>query len=96
MKKLFIKLLSLLLSLFALSSCSFIKNKNLHGEDLAKLSNDELYEAVYFQNLDIVTSFESEKLAGVHPSFLQLTAYTTLKNQSFIYTLIDIAAILAL
>ena len=75
MKKLFIKLLSLLLSLFALSSCSFIKNKNLHGEDLAKLSNDELYEAVYFQNLDIVTSFESEKLALAQMSSFRRTVF---------------------
>ncbi len=75
MKKAILKLFSLLLSLFTLSSCSFMKNKNLHGEELAKLSNDELYEAVYFQNLDIVTSYETEQLALAQMNSARRTVY---------------------
>lgn len=75
MKKAILKLFSLLLSLFTLSSCSFMINKNLHGEELAELSNDELYEAVYFQNLDIVTSYETEVLALSQMSPVRRTVF---------------------
>ncbi len=36
------------------------ENKQLHGEDLLTLSDDDLYETVYFQNLDIAESAEDE------------------------------------
>ena len=43
-----------------LNSCSMIPKKNLHGERLLKLSDDQLFEAVYFYNLDLVESYPSE------------------------------------
>lgn len=61
--------------LFTLTSCGFVVNKNLHGENLEKLSDDELYEAVYFQNLDIVDSYESEEAALEEMSSVRRTVY---------------------
>lgn len=36
------------------------KNKQLHGEELLSLSDEDLFEAVYFQNIDISESAEDE------------------------------------
>ena len=36
------------------------KNKNLHGEELLALSDDDLFETVYFQNLEIAEAAEDE------------------------------------
>lgn len=36
------------------------KNKLLHGEELLTLSDDDLFETVYFQNLDIAANGEDE------------------------------------
>ncbi len=36
------------------------ENKQLHGEDLLTLSNDALFNTVFFQNLDIAESAEDE------------------------------------
>lgn len=36
------------------------ENKKLHGEDLLKLSDDDLFETIYFQNLDIAEQAENE------------------------------------
>ena len=43
-----------------LASCGMLPQKNLHGEKLLKLSDDQLFEAVYFYNLDLVESYPSE------------------------------------
>lgn len=34
------------------------KNKELHGEDLLSLSDDEIFDAIYYQNLDITENAE--------------------------------------
>ena len=65
MKKLFskIKMAAIVMGGIAallLSSCSMIPKKNLHGEKLLKLSDDQLFEAVYSYNLDLVESYPSE------------------------------------
>ncbi len=36
------------------------KNKQLHGEELLTLSDEDLFEAVYFQNIDIAEAAEDE------------------------------------
>lgn len=43
-------------------SCVFLK-KEVHGTELLKLSDDQLYEKVYFQMLDLVESYPDEKIA---------------------------------
>ena len=68
MKKLFskIKLGGIIaggIAALLLSSCSTIPRKNLHGEELLKLSDDQLFEAVYFYNLDLVESYPDEAAA---------------------------------
>ena len=74
MKKL-LKAITIIMLLFTLTSCGFVVNKNFHGENLEKLSDDELYEAVYFQNLDIVDSYESEEAALEEMSSVRRTVY---------------------
>ena len=37
------------------------KNKQLHGEELLSLSDEALFEAVYFQNIDIAEAGEDEE-----------------------------------
>jgi len=39
----------------------FDEKKQLHGQDLLKLSDDDLFEVVYFQNLDIADGAEDEE-----------------------------------
>lgn len=39
------------------------KNKKLDSDSVMKLSNDDLYEAVYFKLLDFVESYENEESA---------------------------------
>ena len=68
MKKLFskIKLGGIIaggIAALLLSSCSTIPRKNLHGEELLKLSDDQLFEAVYFYNLDLIESYPDEVTA---------------------------------
>ena len=46
-----------------LHSCSMLLKKNLHGKKLLKLSDDQLFEAVYFYNLALVESFPDEATA---------------------------------
>ena len=36
------------------------ENKQLHGEDLLTLSDDDLFETIYFQNIDIAEDAEDE------------------------------------
>lgn len=36
------------------------ENKQLHGEDLLTLSDDDLFETIYFQNIDIAEAAEDE------------------------------------
>ncbi len=36
------------------------KNRQLHGEDLLTLSDDDLFETIYFQNIDIAEEAEDE------------------------------------
>ena len=68
MKKLFskMKMAGILLGSIAallLNSCSMLPRKNLHGDKLLKLSDDQLFEAVYFHNLDLVESYPDESTA---------------------------------
>lgn len=68
MKKVFSKIkfaLILIVGIFGIifSACGFHTKKHLHGDKLLKLTDDELFEAVYFQNLDLVESFEDEETA---------------------------------
>jgi len=48
--------------LVLLSSCGLWR-KEIHGEELLKLNDNELYERVYLQNLDFVESFDDEETA---------------------------------
>lgn len=75
MKGIIVKLIALLTVLGILSSCGFAMNKNPHGDELQKLSDNELYEAVYFQNLDVVDSYESEETALEEMSKVRRTVY---------------------
>ncbi|MBR3979458.1 MAG: DUF4375 domain-containing protein [Oscillospiraceae bacterium] len=47
-------------SFIAESMANYDEMKQLHGEALLALSDDDLFEAVYFQNLDIAESAEDE------------------------------------
>ena len=71
----FLRILIVTILICSLSSCGFVTNKNLHGEALQQLSDNELYEAVYFQNLDIVVSDTSEKNALEGMSEVRRTFY---------------------
>ena len=44
-----------------LASCGMLPQKNLHGEKLLRLSDAQLYEAVYFYNLDLIESYPNER-----------------------------------
>ena len=72
----FLKIISIILSLFSLTSCNTsLPNKDLHGEELSDLTDDELYETIYFQNLDIVYSYESEEIALKKMDSVRKTVY---------------------
>lgn len=58
-----------------LSACGLLTQKHLHGEKLLKLSDDQLFEAVYFQNLDLVESYEDEETALSQISAARRTVY---------------------
>lgn len=80
MKKRFLKrklCLVLLLSFVTLllASCRNLPTKVLHGEELKKLSDNELFETVYSQTLDIVDSFPNEETALSKMSVEQKTVY---------------------
>ena len=45
-----------------LTSCG-IKPKGIHGTELLKLADNQLYEKVYFQTLDLVESYSDEEIA---------------------------------
>jgi len=80
MKKFFskIKFAAVLIGgLFALilSSCSMTPKKHLHGDKLLALPDDELFEVVYFQSLDLVESFADEESALSQISTVCRTVY---------------------
>jgi len=57
-----------------LAACS-VKNKLLHGNSLLRLTDDRLYEKIYFRNLDFVESFEDEETALSNMSTERKTVY---------------------
>ena len=57
-----------------LSSCS-TASESIHGQELLKLSDDELFETVYFQNIDTVMSYPDESVALSQISPEQRTFY---------------------
>lgn len=63
--------------LFALllSACSKIPKKQMYGEQLLTLSDRQLFETVYFQNLDLVESFADEASALSQISPARRTVY---------------------
>jgi hypothetical protein len=63
------------LLLILLSACVGVSKKQLHGEDLLKLSDDKLFEAVYLQTLELVDSFVDEEAALKQISPVQRTVY---------------------
>ncbi len=67
MKKLFTKLKTAGTVLFAIVSLLFtscvMKPKEIHGDELLKLNDSQLYEKVYLQTLDLVESFADEETA---------------------------------
>ena len=63
------------LFLILLSGCGMFSKKHLHGEDLLKLSDDKLFEAVYIQTLDLVESFADEESAFAQISPAHRTVY---------------------
>lgn len=67
LKKLFSKIKVAVIALTGiitalLCSCG-MSSKNLHGQELLTLSDDELFETVYFQTLDVVMSYPDESIA---------------------------------
>ena len=50
-------------------------NKNLHGEDLLALSDDDLFETIYLQNLDIAGEAEDEEKEIAQFSGARRTVY---------------------
>ncbi len=80
MRKIIFKLKPILVLLLSfimlfLTSCGILKTKELHGEELKKLSDDALFEAVYLQTLDVVDSFPDEETAFTRISIEQKTVY---------------------
>ena len=80
MRKIFFKLKSisvLLLSfvMLFLTSCGIFRTNELHGEELKKLSDEQLYETVYLQTLDLVETFSDEEAAFSKISVEQKTFY---------------------
>ena len=67
----------LIWGLFAipLSMTGLFSKKHLHGTKLKKLPDDKLFEAVYFQNLDLVESFADEDIALSQISPARRTVY---------------------
>ncbi len=51
------------------------ENKLLHGEDLLTLSDDDLYETIYFQNLDIAEAAEDEDKESAQFTGARKTVY---------------------
>ncbi|MBQ7045939.1 MAG: DUF4375 domain-containing protein [Clostridia bacterium] len=80
MKKIFIKFKSAFMVLLSfitvlLSSCGVLGTKQVHGDELKKLSDVELFETVYFQILDTVESFDNEEAALSQINVEQKTVY---------------------
>ncbi len=80
MRKIFFKLksISVLLSSFVmlfLTSCGILRTNELHGEELKKLSDEQLYETVYLQTIDLVETFSDEETAFSKISVEQKTFY---------------------
>ena len=79
MRKIFFKLnsISVLLSfvMLFLTSCGILSTNELHGEELKKLSDEQLYETVYLQTLDLVETFSDEETAFSKISVEQKTFY---------------------
>ena len=80
MKKFLLKLkfaAVLFWGLFAipLSMTGLFSKKHLHGTKLKKLPDDKLFEAVYFQNLDLIESFADEDIALSQISPARRTVY---------------------
>lgn len=80
MKKFFSNIKSIVMILYGLilillSACGVYPNKRLHGEDLLKLPDEQLFETVYLQNLDRVESFPSEYIALSQITPAQRTVY---------------------
>lgn len=72
----FLRIIALILSLFSLASCEIsLPNNDLHGAELSAFTDDELYETIYFQNLDIVDSYESEEVALEEMNSVRKTVY---------------------
>ena len=63
------------LFLILLSACGVLSKKEVHGEDLRKLSDDKLFETVYLQTLDLVEAFDDEDSAFAQISPAQRIVY---------------------
>ena len=55
-------IVALLCGILSFTSCG-ISQKELHGTELLNLSDDRLYEKVYFQTLDLIESYPDEETA---------------------------------
>ena len=80
MKKISFKFKTVLVLLLSfvmlfLTSCGILNTKELHGEELKKLSDEELFETVYLQTLDVVDSFPDKETAFSKISIEQKTVY---------------------
>ncbi|MBQ3182902.1 MAG: DUF4375 domain-containing protein [Clostridia bacterium] len=75
MNKILIVIAIVAISIFILTACGFIPNKNVHGEDLLKLSDGRLYETVYLQNINLVETYDDEATALSQISDVQRTVY---------------------
>ena len=60
---------------FLLTSCAFTASKNLHGAELAELPDEQLFETVYLQTIDLVLSYPDEEIAFSKISPEQRTVY---------------------
>ncbi len=62
---------------FADAMGASVKNRSLHGEDLLVLSDEELFQTVYFQSIDMVenTENELEQLAGARRTAYILSTF---------------------
>lgn len=80
MKNLFTKVkiaLAMIGSLVAVffSACGLFPQKQVHGDNLLKLSDSKLFETVYLQTLELVESFPDEETALSEMSTPQKTVY---------------------
>ncbi len=75
MNKILIAIIVIAVSIFILTSCGLILKKNIHGEDLLKLSDGRLYETVYLQNINLVETYDDEATALSQISDAQRTVY---------------------